>query len=67
MTEYGGRRFILVVGCGLVYTALLIAGYIDPTVYGTLQIATVAAYISANTYQKHSETCNDSQPINKPG
>ena len=55
MTEYGGRRFLLVVGCGLVYTALLVAGYIDPTVYGTLQIATVAAYIAGNGFQKHIE------------
>ena len=56
MTRYGGRRFLLVVGCGLVYTALLVGGYIDPTVYGTLQIATVAAYIAGNGHQKHSET-----------
>ena len=55
MKKYGGRRFALVVGCGLVYTALLIAGYIDPTVYSTLQIATVAAYIAGNGHQKHTE------------
>lgn len=55
MTKYGGRRFVLVVGCGLVYTALLISNYIDPTVYGTLQIATVAAYIAGNGHQKYTE------------
>ncbi len=62
----GGRRFCLVVGCGLTYTALLIAGYIDPTVYGTLQIATVAAYISGNTYQKHSENKYGNGNSNQP-
>ncbi len=56
MAQYGGRRYVLVIGCGLVYTALLITGYIDATVYGSLQIATVAAYIAGNGYQKHSET-----------
>ena len=56
MTEYGGRRFLLVVGFGLVHTALLVGGYLDATVYGTLQIATVAAYIAGNGWQKHSET-----------
>ena len=56
MDKYGGRRYTLVIACGLVYTALLIAGYIDPTVYGSLQIATVAAYIAGNGWQKHSET-----------
>ena len=55
MDRCGGRRYALVVGCGLVYTALLIFGYIDPTVYGTLQIATVAAYIAGNSYQKQTE------------
>lgn len=62
MNKYGGRRFMLVVGCGLVYTALLVAGYIDPTVYGTLQLGTVATYIAGNGYQKHSETRYGSQP-----
>ena len=56
MNKYGGRRYILVIDWGLVYTALLIGGYIDATVYGTLQIATVAAYIAGNGWQKHSET-----------
>ena len=29
MTEYGGRRFLLVIGCALTYTALLVGGYLD--------------------------------------
>ena len=67
MDKCGGRRYALVVGCGLVYTALLIAGYIDPTVYGTLQIATVAAYIAGNGYQKHSETRYGTGTYRQPG
>ncbi len=64
MNDYGGRRFLLVVGCGLVYTALLVGGYIDPTVYGTLQIATVAAYIVGNGHQKHIEIKHGSRNSN---
>lgn len=56
MSKYGGRRFALVVGCGLVYTALLVGGYLDSGAYVALQIATVAAYIAGNGFQKHSET-----------
>lgn len=56
MTKYGGRRFLLVVGCGLVYTALLVGGYLDGGAYVALQMATVAAYIAGNGYQKHTET-----------
>jgi len=56
MSKYGGRRFILVVGCGLVYTALLVGGYLDSGAYVALQMATVAVYVAGNGYQKHSET-----------
>ncbi|KKK69017.1 hypothetical protein LCGC14_2938240 [marine sediment metagenome] len=55
MSDYGGRRFLLVIVCGLAYTMLLVGGYLDSGAYVALQIATVAAYISGNTYQKHSE------------
>ena len=67
MTGYGGRRFLLVVSCGLVYTSLLVGGYLDATVYGTLQIATVAAYIAGSGYQKHSETRYGSDTSNGAG
>ena len=48
----GGRRFILTVGVGLVDTALLWFGKLSESGYVTLTLATVAAYVSANTYQK---------------
>lgn len=51
-TRWGGRRYVLTVGAGVVYTVLLTLGFLDPTAYVTLQVATVAVYIGANTAQK---------------
>jgi len=51
-TAWGGRRFLLTVGAGIVYTGLLIFGKLDGAAYVTLQVATVGFYISANTVQK---------------
>ena len=56
MTKYGGRRFCLVIGCGLVYTALLVNSYLESGAYVALQMATVAAYIAGNGAQKYTET-----------
>lgn len=58
-TNYGGRRFLLTVGAGIVYTALLVLGFLDPTAYVTLQVATVAVYIGANTVQKVKATTRE--------
>ncbi|MBA3588215.1 hypothetical protein [Methylibium sp.] len=54
-TKYGGRRFLMSMGCALVNTVLLWFGKIDPTTYRDLTIATVAVYIAGNTYQKKVE------------
>jgi hypothetical protein len=51
----GGRRFTLTCGAGLVNTGLLIARFIDQGTYLTLTLATVGAYIGANTAQKWKE------------
>jgi len=48
----GGRRFVLVVFFGLMYSGLLVFGYLDGSQYVTLQTLTVAAYLAANTIQK---------------
>ena len=48
----GGRRFVLVVFFGLMYSGLLVFRYLDGTQYVTLQTLTVAAYLAANTLQK---------------
>ena len=51
-TAWGGRRFLLTVGAGIVYTVLRLIDKLDITGYVTLQVATVAVYIGANTAQK---------------
>ncbi len=56
MNEKGGRRFLLVVGCCLVYTALLVWGYLDQGGYVALQTLTVGAYIAGNGAQKYAES-----------
>jgi uncharacterized membrane protein YeaQ/YmgE (transglycosylase-associated protein family) len=50
--SFGGRRFILTVGCGAVTSWLLYVGKLDSGAYTTIILATVGAYIGANTYQK---------------
>lgn len=56
MNDLGGRRFCLVVSCALVYTALLVGGYLDSGAYVALQTLTVGAYLAANGAQKYVES-----------
>lgn len=58
ISRCGGRRFVMTIGAGLVNTLLLMCGYIGEQSYVTLTIATVAAYIGANTVQKYNEVKN---------
>lgn len=51
----GGRRFTMTIGAGLVHTGLLVAGYVSEQTYLTLTLATVGAYLTANTMQKIKE------------
>ena len=55
MDNFGGRRFCLVLGVALVYTALLIGDYLDSGAYVALQTLTVGAYLAANGAQKFVE------------
>ncbi|MBF8177648.1 hypothetical protein [Herminiimonas contaminans] len=48
----GGRRFMLTLGCGIACTVLVWNGKISDQVFATVIIATVAAYITGNTFQK---------------
>ena len=48
----GGRRFVLVVFFGMMYSVLLVFRFLDGNQYVTLQTLTVAAYLTANTLQK---------------
>lgn len=52
LPTFGGRRFVLTVGCGIATTALCWFAKISGEVYATVIIATVGAYIAGNTYQK---------------
>lgn len=48
LQTFGGRRFILSIGCGLVTSILTWAGKIDGTTYAAVIVATVGAYIAGN-------------------
>lgn len=52
---YGGRRFIMTMGCGVATTVLCWFAKISGEVYATVIIATVASYITGNVYQKKVE------------
>lgn len=52
LTQCGGRRFLLTLGCGLATTALCWFAKISGEVFATVTIATVGAYIAGNVTQK---------------
>ena len=52
---YGGRRFALAVGSGLVYTVLLVAGLITEDAYIWLQGISIGAFMAANSAEKLAE------------
>lgn len=51
----GGRRFLLALSTNLITAVLVLAGEVSDTVYATVIIATVGAYIAGNTWQKVKE------------
>jgi len=50
--SYGGRRFIMTMGCGVVATCLVWFGKISGSEFVTLITLTVVPYIGFNTQQK---------------
>ena len=48
----GGRRFLLALSTNIITAILVLAGKVGDTVYATVIIATVGAYIAGNTAQK---------------
>ena len=55
MSAWGGRRFLLTVGAGLVNSLLVWYAKIGPGEYVALTTLTVGAYIGANTFQKREQ------------
>lgn len=51
---FGGRRFLVTLGCGIATTLLQFLGKLDPagSTYSLVVISTVGAYITGNTVQK---------------
>lgn len=56
ITAWGGRRFLMTMGCGAACTVLVWFAKIDGSIFRDIIIATVAAYIVGNTYQKVKAT-----------
>ena len=51
--KFGGRRFLLAAGAGVVSTILVWFSKISDTVFASVVIATVAAYITGNVAEAH--------------
>ncbi len=56
LMRWGGRRFLLCLGCGIVCTLLLIFGYLGETVFRDLIISTLGVFVSGATAQKFAKT-----------
>lgn len=52
LDSYGGRRFLMTMGCGIACTVLVWFAKIEDTIFRDIIIATVAVYIAGNTFQK---------------
>lgn len=50
-SQYGGTRFIAVIGCGLVSSLLVYLGAISGDVYQVVILGTVGSYIAGDTTQ----------------
>lgn len=50
--NYGGRRFLMSMGCAVVCTVLVWHGKIDGAIFRDILLGTVAAYIAGNVAQK---------------
>ena len=63
---WGGRRFLITLGCGISTSFLVWHAKITPEVFRDITIATVAVYIAGNTYQKKEQikaTGSTEEPI----
>lgn len=59
--KFIGTKFITTIGCGFATTMLCCFGKIDGTVYATVMIATVGAYIAGDVTQKIKEASKNAE------
>ena len=52
LETFGGRRFLMTMGCGISCTALVWYAKISDAIFRDIIIATVACYIAGNVAQK---------------
>jgi hypothetical protein len=52
---WGGRRFLMVMGCGVVCTVLVWYGKISDEVFAATVLGTVGVYVGGNVYQRKVE------------
>lgn len=55
LDSYGGRRFLVTLISGAGTWLLCLLGKIDGTVYSTVTVMTIGAFIAGNTIQKRDE------------
>ena len=56
LSSFGGRRFLLSLGAGVASSFLVWFEKISDEIYRDVVLATVAAYITGNTFQKIRQT-----------
>ena len=59
LDSFGGRRFLLTLGCGAATTLLCWYPKISDQVYATVIIATIGVYVAGNVTQKIKEGNNE--------
>lgn len=57
--NFGGQRFVLVVGGNFINTMLIMAGFIDQATFSTMFLASVGAFVAAGTVQDAMQSTND--------
>ncbi|MDB5540795.1 MAG: hypothetical protein JWQ89_2522 [Devosia sp.] len=66
LDAWGGRRFLLCVGCSAITSMLLWFGKLSDGSYMTIILATVGTYVAGNTYQKSVEIKTTGMPAGTP-
>lgn len=60
-TIFGGRTYLMTVGCGVVTSVMRWFEHLDNQSWTLVTMGTVGAYIAAQTVQKHGEIRADVQ------